>query len=245
MKKSKLKQLIKEILDSNSVEQKIQDYISKGNRGNLDLKGAKITKLPDNLTKVIGTLDISDSNITSLPPNFRVSVNLKMQNTPITKLPDNLSVGYSIYATGSKLSEVPNNLYVGRWFFADNTPLKSKYKSDIALRNAVVSKGGIIVLGDFIKSVVSPRPKYTPPTNKEMLLSLMKDEDQAYEENSAWFDLSTEQREKIIDTYLKDPKVRKKFEKDGYGYDANPEDEDTYITFLLNYIGEYYGDNYL
>ena len=84
MKKSTLKQLIKEVLDSNSIEQKIQDYINKGNRGNLDLKGAKITKLPDNLTKVIGTLDISDSNITFLPPNFKVSTNLKMQNTPIT-----------------------------------------------------------------------------------------------------------------------------------------------------------------
>jgi hypothetical protein len=104
----------------------------------------------------------------------------------------------------------------------------------------------MIVVGDFIQKYVSPpKPKYVSPTNKEMLLTLMNDENQAYEEDSTWFDLSTEQREKIIDTYLKDPKVRKKFETNGEGYDANPKDEDTYITFLLNYIGEYYGDNYL
>ena len=126
MKKSSLKQLIKEVLDSNSVEQKIQDYISKGGKGNLNLSNTSITSLPDNLTKVGGYLDLAGTKITSLPDNLTVGNWLDLENTPITSLPKNLKG-------------------VESYLYLVNTPLSKQYTKEEIRKMVPGIKGDIYV----------------------------------------------------------------------------------------------------
>ena len=74
----------------------IDDNLNIYVRGDLWLRGAQITELPDNLS-VGGSLDLQRTQITKLPDNLSVGGGLYLQRTQITKLPDNLSVGGEIY----------------------------------------------------------------------------------------------------------------------------------------------------
>ena len=71
---------------------KVQEYIKNGSKGDLNLRDAPITSLPDNLT-VGGDLFLYNTPITSLPDNLTVEGSIDLRNTPITSLPDNLTVG--------------------------------------------------------------------------------------------------------------------------------------------------------
>jgi hypothetical protein len=55
-----------------ATQQRIQQYIKDGSKGDLNFKNTPITSLPDNLKSVGG--------------------NLNLQGTPIESLPDNLSM---------------------------------------------------------------------------------------------------------------------------------------------------------
>ena len=87
-----------------ATQQKIQQYIKNGSKGDLDLNGTPITSLPDNL-KVGGDLSLNNTPITSLPDNLTVGGYLYLNGTPITSLPDNLKVGGSLYLRNTPLSK--------------------------------------------------------------------------------------------------------------------------------------------
>ena len=79
-------------------------------------KWAKVTALPDNLSKVSGALDISySSDFKHLPDNLTVGGDLDLRRcTGLTQLPDNLTVDGSLYLQGcTGLTELPDNLTVG------------------------------------------------------------------------------------------------------------------------------------
>ena len=148
MKKSTLISLIKEVLQENNslteekiliprrtpeerrknfikaTQQKIQQYIKNGSRGDLDLSNTPITKLPDNLT-VGGSLYLSNTPITSLPDNLTVGGSLWLQNTKITSLPDNLKVGGWLILYNTSITKLPDNLTVDGSLYLYNTPITS------------------------------------------------------------------------------------------------------------------------
>jgi len=86
-------------------EDKIQQYIKDGMKGNLFLSPSPITSLPDNLTKVGGDLDLSFTQITSLPSNLTVGGYLNLYYTPITSLPSDLKVRGSLNLRKTPLSK--------------------------------------------------------------------------------------------------------------------------------------------
>jgi hypothetical protein len=132
-------------------QNKIQQYIKDGMKGDLDLSEslitslpdeltkvggdldlykASITSLPDNLTEIEGNLDLIHTPITSLPSNLTVGGALNLEYTLITSLPDNLSVGRSLYLSKNKITSLPNNLRVGGNLYLLTTPLSKKYSKD-------------------------------------------------------------------------------------------------------------------
>jgi len=86
-------------------EDKIQQYIKNGMKGNLFLSPSPITSLPDNLTKVGGNLDLSFTQTTSLPSNLTVGGYLNLYYTPITSLPSDLTVMGSLNLRKTPLSK--------------------------------------------------------------------------------------------------------------------------------------------
>ncbi|CAB4138631.1 hypothetical protein UFOVP331_191 [uncultured Caudovirales phage] len=132
-------------------ENKIQQYIKNGMKGNLnlryisitslpddltrvggflDLSGTKITSLPSNLTKVKGDLSLYSTPITSLPKNLTVGGFLDLYGAPITSLPDNLSVKGNLNIYGTKITSLPDNLNVGGNLSLKDTPLSKKYSKE-------------------------------------------------------------------------------------------------------------------
>jgi len=105
-----------------SVEKRIKKYIKDGSKGNLDLCGSPVEKLPDNL-------QVGDS--------------LFLNNTPIKELPDNLQVGGFLSLINTPIKELPDNLKVGDSLDLRNTPLSKKY-SEEEIRNMIKEKGGYV-----------------------------------------------------------------------------------------------------
>ena len=99
-------------------QNKIQQYIKDGMKGDLDLSNSLITSLPDELTKVGGDLDLYKASITSLPDNLtKIEGNLDLNSTPITSLPSNLTVGgYLNLNNCKKITKLPDNLTVGGYY---------------------------------------------------------------------------------------------------------------------------------
>ena len=133
MKKSELQQIIREEVEKvlneqnkniSSVEEKIQDYIKNGSKGDLDLRGTLITSLPNNL-KVGRDLWLGYSKITSLPNDLQVGGRLDLRGTLITSLPDNLKVGGDLWLGDSKITSLPNDLQVEGSLYLRNTKITS------------------------------------------------------------------------------------------------------------------------
>ena len=101
-----------------NVKYTIDDNLNIYVRGDLWLRGAQITELPDNL-RVGGSLDLAETQITKLPDNLRVGGDLYLEGTQITKLPDNLSVGGSLCLRGTPITELPDNLRVKGKIYKD------------------------------------------------------------------------------------------------------------------------------
>ena len=117
--------------DYNRITQnKIQEYIKSGMKGDLDLSNTSITSLPSNLTKVGGDLWLFYTKITSLPDNLTVGGNLNLSDTNITSLPYNLTVGGNLNLFNTQITSLPSNLTVGGDLDLFYTPLSKKYSED-------------------------------------------------------------------------------------------------------------------
>ena len=114
------------------LQNKIQQYIKDGSKGDLDLSDTLITSLPSNLTRVGGDLNLFFARkITSLPDNLtKVGGNLYLSRTKITKLPDNLTVGGDLGLFHTPITTLPPNLTVGGDLHLQDTPLSEKYFKD-------------------------------------------------------------------------------------------------------------------
>ncbi|CAB4138634.1 hypothetical protein UFOVP331_194 [uncultured Caudovirales phage] len=86
-------------------ENRIQQYIKNGMKGNLYLSTNPITSLPSSLTRVEGDLDLSFTKITSLPDNLTVGGYLNLDYTPIISLPSDLTVGGYLNLNRTPLSK--------------------------------------------------------------------------------------------------------------------------------------------
>ena len=125
-----------------TTQKKIQKYIKDGSKGDLDLRGSPVEKLPDNL-KVEGNLNLMKTPTKELPDNLKVSGDLNLYKTPIEKLPDNLQIGDSLDLGDTPIKELPDNLQVGGYLNLINTPLSKTYsKRDI--RDMIEEKGGYV-----------------------------------------------------------------------------------------------------
>jgi hypothetical protein len=110
-----------------ATQKKIQQYIKDGSEGSLNLSGAPITSLPDNLT-VNGEFNLMNTKITSLPDNLtKVEGTLNLFKTLITSLPDNLKVNDGLNLGQAPITSLPNNLTVGGELFLRDTPISKKY----------------------------------------------------------------------------------------------------------------------
>jgi hypothetical protein len=111
--------------------------------GDLDLDGANITKLPNDLY-VDGMLDLDDcEQLTKLPNKLYVVGNLSLSDTNIEELPTKLYVGNYLNISYTNITELPNNLYVGDDLYIYSTPLAKKY-TDEEIYEIVASTRGKI-----------------------------------------------------------------------------------------------------
>jgi hypothetical protein len=127
------------------IQKQLQHYIANGSKGdlflnkmpikylpdnlktvggNLDLRGSKIVKLPDNLT-VNGDLDLKFSEITELPENLTVNGFLSISLTNIQRIPESLVIKSHLLAKTLLLESFPNNLKVGGVIMLDDTHFKN------------------------------------------------------------------------------------------------------------------------
>ena len=109
--------------------QEIKYYIKNGSKGDLNLNGAPITKLPDGL-KVGGFLNLNGAPIAELPDGLKVSGSLNLYGTPITKLPDGLKVGGYLDLGNTPITKLPDGLKVDGYLNLSDTPLSKKYTKE-------------------------------------------------------------------------------------------------------------------
>jgi len=139
-----------------------EDFVDGGEEDEelyLNLMDTPITHLPDNITKIIGTIELSYSKIQKLPTNLSrvergslflnqtkltelpkslsyVQKSLYLTGTPVTSLPDNLTIGESLRLSGTLIRFLPDNLTVGDLLDLNKTPIES-------IPNNLIVKGDI------------------------------------------------------------------------------------------------------
>jgi hypothetical protein len=127
----------------NLANEKIQQYIKDGSKGDLNLSNTLITSLPSNLLKVGGDLNLKNTQITSLPDNLRVNGYLKIIRTPIILLPNNLKVNGDMDLIYCKIDSIPNNLQIENDLTIFDTPLNKKYTEE-EIKQIIEDKGGYV-----------------------------------------------------------------------------------------------------
>ena len=127
----------------NLINEKIQQYIKDGGKGDLDLSSTPITSIPDTLVKVGGNLFLNNTQITSLHNNLKVDKSLLFLHTKIKSLPDNLKVGEQLYLSFSKIDSIPNNLQVDGDISLYRTSLAKKYTAE-EIKQMIEDKGGYV-----------------------------------------------------------------------------------------------------
>ena len=107
------------------IYRKIQDYIKNGSEGDLNLSGTPIKILPNNLKKVVGSLDLMESKIEDLNSLEYVYKDLDVRYTPIKRLPNNLKkIEGCLWSDNSHIEDLNNLEYVGRLIDLKKTPIK-------------------------------------------------------------------------------------------------------------------------
>jgi len=111
--------------------------------GDLDLRGTKITSLPEGL-KVGGNLDLIGTKITSLPKGLEVGGWLDLVGTPITSLPEGLKVGGNIFLDNTPITSLPEDLKFRGHLFLRDTKITSlpeglKFRGHLFLRNTPIT----------------------------------------------------------------------------------------------------------
>ena len=118
---------------------KIQEYIRNGFKGDLDLRNSPIQFLPRNLTKVGGSLILFYSQIEKLPDNLTVNRGLDLAKCENLKsLPDNLIVnGYLDLEKCKNLESLPNGLKVKGFLDLRDTNITS-LPSDLKVEDNLI-----------------------------------------------------------------------------------------------------------
>lgn len=149
-----------------AIKKQLQEYVKSGSVGNIILQNAPVEVLPDNLTKVGGTLNLigtlitvvpdtlkfvdgslalTDTPITSLPTGLTVTGDLYLRHTKNLKtLPTNLTVYNDLFLNGSNITSIPNDLVVGWDLYLLNTPL-ARTKTVDQLRQMLPGVEGKII----------------------------------------------------------------------------------------------------
>jgi len=118
-------------------------------KGDLDLRGSKITFLPKGL-RVGGYIILNKTPITALPENLEVESDLNLTDTPITSLPKGLKVGGYLALENTSISSLPPDLKVEGSLWIENTPLAKKTDKEIrAMLKKFFSKTGYIKGGIY------------------------------------------------------------------------------------------------
>ena len=125
--------------------------------GSLNLEGAPIQSLPDNLyvggeldlsyceeietlpetLEVKGNIDLSYSSIKYLPDNFKVPKNLFLDYSKLEHLPDNLTVGNNLIVRSTLITKLPNNLKVGGKLNIRNTEVE-ELPDDLEVKSLIL-----------------------------------------------------------------------------------------------------------
>lgn len=95
-------------------EKWVNDYIERGNRGDLDLQRSYIERLPDNLV-VNGSMDLNCcSKLKALPKGLIVKHDMDLYGCGfIEELPADAKIGGTIDLRGTRIKVLPPNLKVG------------------------------------------------------------------------------------------------------------------------------------
>ena len=110
---------------------KIQEYIRNGFKGDLDLRKSPIQFLPRNLTKVGGNLILMYSQIEKLPDNFTVNRTLDLDSCENLKsLPNGLKVKNNLHLRDTNITSLPSDLEVGGDLALYRTPIANTYTKE-------------------------------------------------------------------------------------------------------------------
>jgi hypothetical protein len=95
-----------------AINKQIQEYIKNGSKGDLDLNGSPIEKLPDDLIEVKGNLDLSEcKNLKSLNNLKYVKGYLDLSDSVNFKeLPNDLKIGQSLYLANTSIEKLSDSL---------------------------------------------------------------------------------------------------------------------------------------
>ena len=125
---------------------KIQEYIRNGFKGDLDLRNSPIQFLPRNLTKVGGSLILMYSQIEKLPDNLTVNGHLWLDGCGyLQSLPNGLKVKFTLDLRGTNITSLPSDLEVGDNLILYYTPIADMYTIE-QIREIVPNVKGSIFL---------------------------------------------------------------------------------------------------
>ena len=123
---------------------KIQEYIRNGFKGDLDLRNSPIQFLPRNLTKVGGSLILMYSQIEKLPDNLTVNGHLWLDGCGyLQSLPNGLKVKFTLDLRGTNITFLPSDLEVGGSLILYRTPITNRYTKEQIREMVPGVKGGI------------------------------------------------------------------------------------------------------
>jgi hypothetical protein len=109
-----------------AIIKKVQVYIKRGSKGDLDLSNTPTTSssLPNGLV-VGGDLDLTWTQVTALPTGLNVKGSLILTNTPIKSLPTDLKVGENMYLDATEIESLPANLKVNGYLHLAHATITS------------------------------------------------------------------------------------------------------------------------
>ncbi|MEG2813590.1 MAG: septation protein SpoVG family protein [Oscillospiraceae bacterium] len=133
-------------------QEEAQELMSNDN-GNLNISGARITKLPDEL-EVKGNLNISFTKIKELPNGLKVNGNLNISFTKIKELPNGLKVNGDLDISNTMITELPNGLEV---------------KGNLDIHETKINEFSIEKLPEelFVGGAITANPSTRPQTFEE------------------------------------------------------------------------------